>query len=382
MVLGVLGSFIFAGCGDDTGTGGAGGEAASGTVKVQISGEELATEGFGFPTGSEVTIADGWAISFDYVFVTVGRAWLSDNPDLNPSDASQTGAEVAEAVGPWAVDLARAGDAPGAGGEGTAHSLAVIEAENLNGDAPLAADKRYGFSFDLVSASASATKIGFGDDPDAVAAYEEAVAGGYAVYYVGTATFVGGACEVSDAAYDFDAIPTTVPFRLGFDTPTAFLNCQNQENDGDPFPDEEYQRGLSIRSDAPSLAQITVHVEHPFYSDVQHEPALYFDQLAAQLVGAPEGAVLTVDDLESVDPTSFTDSEGTALPWRVCDGSALPAGAARAFEVGTIPTGPGQDPSEGFRDYRDYVRYVQSTQGHMNGGEGLCYIERQYDSPR
>jgi hypothetical protein len=44
----------------------------------------------------------------------------------------------------------------------------------------------------FVSASASATKIGFGDDPDAVAAYEEAVAGGYAVYYVGTATFVGG----------------------------------------------------------------------------------------------------------------------------------------------------------------------------------------------
>jgi hypothetical protein len=44
-----------------------------------------------------------------------------------------------------------------------------------------------------VPASARARRpIGFGDDPDAVAAYEEAVAGGYAVYYVGTATFVGG----------------------------------------------------------------------------------------------------------------------------------------------------------------------------------------------
>jgi hypothetical protein len=119
---GCCGSFIFAGCGDDTGTGGAGGEAASGTVKVQISGEELATEGFGFPTGSEVTIADGWAISFDYVFVTVGRAWLSDNPDLNPSDASQTGVEVAEAVGPWAVDLARAGGTRPAPAERARHT--------------------------------------------------------------------------------------------------------------------------------------------------------------------------------------------------------------------------------------------------------------------
>ncbi|MBK8942328.1 MAG: hypothetical protein IPM79_33165 [Polyangiaceae bacterium] len=381
-VLGVCGSFIFAGCGDDTGTGGAGGEAASGTVKVQISGEELATEGFGFPTGSEVTIADGWAISFDHVFVTVGRAWLSDNPDLNPNDASQTGVEVAEAVGPWAVDLARPGDVPGAGGEGTAHSLALIDSESLNGGGPLAADRRYAFSFSFVPASASASPVGFGDDPDALAAYDEAVAGGYAVYYVGTATFVGGSCEVSDETYDFTAIPTTVRFRLGFDTPVHYTNCQNQENDGEPFADEEYQRGLSIRSDRPSLAQITVHVEHPFYSDVQHEPGLFVDQLAALLVGAPEGTELTMEHLQGLDPTGFEDGAGENLPWRVCDGSTLPAGTGRAFEVGTIPTGPGQDPAEGFRDYRDYVRYVQSTQGHMNGGEGLCYIARQYDSPR
>jgi hypothetical protein len=28
------------------------------------------------------------------------------------------------------------------------------------------------------------------------------------------------------------------------------------------------------------------------------------------------------------------------------------------------------------------VEYVQSTQGHLNGGEGLCFVDRQYPSPR
>lgn len=372
-----------AACSDDDGAGGAGGAPAeSGTIQVQISGEELATDGFGFPTGSEVLISDGWAITFDHVIVTVGRVWLSDNPDTNPSDQSVTGDEVAEAVGPWAIDLAKDGSMPGAGGEGTAHPIALFEDQNLKGGAPFAADQRYAFGFEFVAASADAIKVGFADDEAAMAAYDEAVAGGYSVYYVGTATFVGMDCTVSDETYDFGALPTTVPFKLGFATPVSFRNCQNEENAGEPFPDEEFQRGVAVRSNAAALAQITVHVEHPFYSDVQHEPSVYFDQFAAQLVGEGSDAVLTMDHLQGVDPTGFEDGAGVSLPWRTCDGGALPPGATRAFEVGSIPVGAGQDPSNGLRDYRDYVQYVQSTQGHMNGGEGLCYIDRRYPSPR
>lgn len=371
-------------CGDDSATGGSGGggsPAESGSIEVQISGEEIATDGFSFPEGSEVVLADGWELRFDHVFVTVGRVWLSENPDQNPGDQSQMGDEVAEAVGPWAIDLATEGERVGAGGEGTAHLLATLEAQNLKGDAPFSDTDRYAFSFSFVEASDDATRLGF--DEDAETAYQEAIAQGYAVYYVGTATFKGGdACEVSDPAYDFTAIPLTVPVRLGFATPTDYLNCQNEENQGDPFPDEEFQRGIAIRSNQAALAQITVHLEHPFYSDVQHEPAVFFDQIAAQLVGAKEGATAVLEGLEGVDPTGLTDGAGDPLPWRVCDGSTLPEGTTRAFEVGSIPVGPGQDPSEGFRDYADYVRYVQSSQGHMNGGEGLCYIDRRFDAPR
>ncbi len=107
------------GCGDGGGgEGGSGGAAKSGSVKVQISGEELGTDGFLFPDGSEVVIADGWELTFSHVIVTVGKVWLAENPDSAPSDQSKTGEVVSEVVGPWAVDLAKEGDEAGAGGGG------------------------------------------------------------------------------------------------------------------------------------------------------------------------------------------------------------------------------------------------------------------------
>lgn len=371
------------GCGDDTSSGGGagGGPAGSGTITVQISGEDAATDGFLFPDGSEVTISDGWELRFDHVFVTVGEVWLAENPDKAPSDQSQTGTVVARKAGPWAVDLAIPGTVAGAGGEGTAVPLVDFDTMTEQGDAPFAADQRYAFSYSFVAAASGATKVNFADDPDTASAYDDVAADGCVVAYLGTATFKGTACESSDPAYDFTAIPTSVPFRLCFKTPTHYENCQNEENQGDPFPDEEFQRGIPIKANEASTAQITVHLEHPFYSDVQHEPRLFFDQYAATLVGQPEGTTLELDALAALDPTGFRDGADASLPWRVCDGGALPTGQ-RAFSAGSIPVGPGQDPSQGFRNYLDYVGYVQSTQGHLNGGEGLCYINRQFPSPQ
>jgi hypothetical protein len=375
-----VGIALIVSCGDDSGEGGAGG-AAAGSIQVQVSGEDIATEGLEFPEG-EVVIADGWEIRFDHVFVTIGRVWVSDNPDRAPSDPSQTGETVAEAVGPWAVDLAMDGALPGAGGEGTAVPLVVIENQNKKGGSAFAADQRYAFSYSTVAATAGATPVNFADDAAAVAEYAALEAEGCAMAYIGTATFVGTQCDTSDPAYDFTAIPASVPFRLCFATPTEYVNCQNQDNQGDPFPDEEFQRGIALASNGTAIAQLTFHLEHAFYSDVEHEPVLFFDQLAAALVGQPAGTELELSMLAGVDPTAFQDGAGDALPWRTCDGTRLPAGAQRGFETGTIPVGPAVDPTMGLRDYVDYVRYVQSSLGHLNGGEGLCYIDRKYPSPR
>jgi hypothetical protein len=205
---------------------------------------------------------------------------------------------------------------------------------------------------------------------------------GYAVLYAGTATFAGEDCTASDASYDFEALPKSVPFELGFATPTSYVNCQNQENQGDAFEGEEYQRGVAIPSNRAAVAQITLHLEHPFFSDTVHDSPLNFDQLAARLVGADTGRALEADDLSGVDPTAFTDGTGKALPWRSClADAALPPGKQRGFGVGHVLVDRAGDPREVFRDYHDFFNYLQSTQGHLNGGEGLCYVERDYPAP-
>lgn len=364
---------LLSGCGDD-------GDESRG-LEVTISGEDAATEGFLFPTGSEVTFADGWELHFRHVLVTIGNVTLSENPDRSPIDQSQTDGAVARADGPFAVDLTAPGDAPGAGGEGEALRLTTVPSQNLRGGEPFALDRRYAFGFSILEATASARRVGFEPGSPADQAYERMIERGDAVLYVGTAEFRGESCETGDPSYPFEALPVTVPFELGFPTPTTYQNCQNQENDGEAFDGEEYQRGVAMRADRPAVAQITLHLEHPFFSDAQHDAALRFDPMAARL-GATGGATLTLDDLAGVDLARLSDVAGRPLPPRVCDGSPLPPGAVASVGVGSVPVNPAGDPARELRDFRDFVNYVQSAQAHLNGGEGLCSVRRDYPSPR
>ncbi|MFO0619036.1 MAG: hypothetical protein U0414_40985 [Polyangiaceae bacterium] len=348
-------------------------------VRVQISGEDAAVEGFPFPLAGEVALADGWELSFTHVLVSVDHVTLSENPDLSPSDQSQTGKVVATLDGPWIVDLSKPGTETGAGGEGKAILLGRITEQNANGGEPFDTTQRYAFGFEGTAASAAATRVNL--DADADKAADEMITKGWSVLYVGTATFRGTACETSDPSYDYAPIPTSFAFSLGFASPTAYANCQNQDNAGTPFDGEEYQRGIPIPSNAEGVAQITMHLEHPFFTDVVHDSALRFDHFAARLGGAPAGTKLTLDDLAGVDIAAITDRAGAPLPWRSCDGTALPAGAQMRLATGAVPVDPTADPGAALRDVRDFVDYVQSTQGHLNGGEGLCFVHRKYPSP-
>ena len=374
------------GCGDDS-TGGGGSASASdgagspgGTIKLQINGEDLGYSGFSFP--GDPTIADGWALHFDHVLVNFDQVTLSENPDKAPSDQSQTDGVVAELEGPWVADLAIAGSEVGADGDSKAILVDRIANQTKKGGRAFDADKRYAFGYRSVLAREGAKKLNLDADGET---YLAKMIGKYSVMYVGTATWMGDAsCLESDAGSTYFAdssFPTTVKFEIGYATPTSYLNCQNQNNDGEPFNGEEYQRGIQTKANEEAVAQITFHLDHPFFSDVQHDPALFFDQFAAALVGKPEGTVLHLEDLKGIDPTALTDAAGTALPWRTCDGTALPAGEQRAMATGSVPVSPSGDPGAGLRDYFDFVQYVQSTQGHLNGGEGLCFVKRDYPSP-
>lgn len=365
--------FLLVACGSDDAASGGGG----GTVNVQISGEELGTSGFPFPEGGEAHIVDGWAIEFSHVLVTIGNFTLSSNPDTSPSDQSRIGGVVARANGPWAVDLAKDGPVTAEGGEGTAFPLATIGSLD-NGDA-FASDERYAVSYETDIAEASAERVDFDGEADEL--YDRMIDEGYSVLYVGTATFSGETCESSNPDYDFERLPRVVRFELGFAAPTAYVNCQNQANQGDAFADEEYQRGLAIPRNQAATAQITFHLEHAFYSALRHEPPLFFDQIAARLVGEPDERAVTLDDFTGIDPTAFVDGQGMPLPSRSCDGSAVATPAQRGFDLGSVPLDPGADPRDALRDYRDFITFVTSTQGHFNGGEGLCFVDRKYPAP-
>lgn len=365
-------------------------------LTVTISGEGAALTGFAFPPAStnDLAFVDGWDVKFDRILVTVDDIALADNPDLSPTDQAQTGAVVATAKGPWAVDMSKPGAVTdirpmaqtfplsgddghdhGAGGRNpSAQPLARFDA--LDGNKSFNPASRYAFGFDIVTASAAAKHTNL--DAAAEADYAEMTEKGLSVLYVGTATFKGVGCTSSDPDYNFEEkLPQTVRFRFGFKTPTTYKNCQNTDLRGKPFDGEEAQRGVQVSD--PTTAQITLHVDHPFWNTVDHDAAdLFFDQMAA--VASPDGT-LTIDDLSKVDFTSFKDREGKPLPWRSCLAAKPVRSGMRRFDSGSVSVDPNGAPESALRSYADYVSYQQSTQGHLNA-DGLCAVERRFAAPR
>ena len=347
-------------------------------ILLDVSGEVLAFGGYPFPAAQkgDPVFVDGWEVKFSRLLVTVDHITLRQNPDKNPGDESQTDAEVQNVSGPWAVDLHKKGPLAGKGGaDETAIPIAAFAGQSLDSTA------RYAFGFDVVAATASAKNVNL--DPAALADYAEMVAKGYAVYYVGTATFKGSGCVPESPA--FDELPKVVDFRLGFATPTTYVNCQNPDNDpAKGFPNEEHQRGIAIKENASVIAQLTFHTDHPFWDSVVHDSPPHFDPIAAQYTCVPAGTTPTarVEDMAGVDFEGFRDRGGNKLPWRSCVGAAFvpPDTGAMHFDPQSVPIDPSSADGSKLRDYRDYLTYNQSTQGHLNSN-GLCFVKRGYPSP-
>lgn len=365
-------------------------------LTVTISGEGAALTGFAFPAASadDLAFVDGWDVKFDRILVTVDRISLADNPDVSPTDQSLTGGVVATANGPWAVDMTKPGavtdikprirtlhEGSGELDGKDPHAQPLVRFESLDGNRSIDPAQRYAFGFDIVSASANAKQTNL--DAAAQADYAEMQSKGLSVLYVGTATFKGVDCKSSDAStatpYDFNQLPKVVKFRFGFKTPSTYKNCQNTDLKGRAFAGEEAQRGVQVGESGNTIAQITLHVDHPFWNTVDHDAAeLYFDQFAAV---ANQDGTLTIDDLNQVDFTSFKDRAGKDLPWRSCVADKPVKTGVRKFDSGSVPVNPNASPEQALRNYADFVTYQQSTQGHLNA-DGLCAVERKFAAPR
>ncbi len=362
-------------------------------VLFTASGEALALTGYAFPPAQDgdTAFVDGWAVHFERLLVTLDKLRLSENPDAVPGDQGRTGKVVAELDGPWAVDLAR--DDPrylsGKGGAGErAVPIAALSSENLNGNRGFATDgTRYAFGFDVVRASTDLAAFNVNLDDAAAADYESMREQGCSVLYVGTATFEGDKTDPECYPESRKGWPDVVRFRLCFESPTSYDNCQNPDNDpAAPFPDEEHERGLAFRDATSTIAQVTVHTDHPFWDSVIHDSPLHFDQFAARVAHEDAGEPLvTLEQTKGVDYTAYTDALGNDLDWRYCvepptDAHAKFVGAMR-FDPGPVPHATSANASTGLRDYFDFSTYDQSTQGHLNA-DGLCYVQRRYASPR
>lgn len=377
-----------------------------GGILVSASGEVLALTGFKFPPNdpaNDTYMVDGWNFTLDEYITVFDHVTLWDNPDMVPSDQSQHGGVVAHVDGPWVVDLHKGGPLTGKGGAGE-EATPIVAIANKDDGSALDPATTYAFGFSTVAAPADYGAYNVNLDSAEADDFAYMVHGRYSVLYVGTATFVGAACTQShagpradaglldaggtgtfvDGGYDFTRLPQTLHFRMGFDTPTSYVNCQNGTDLAGPgLNGEDHPRGVQVQANQSVVAQVTIHMDHPFWESFAENSPLHWDQIAGQYVGVPAGTQVHTEDMKGVNFLAFTDRTGTPIPWRNCSGTAYtaPGGGQMNFDPLTVPVDPAAtDPSRALRDYYDYIRYTQSTQGHLNS-QGLCYIARQYPSP-
>ncbi|HEY2027901.1 MAG TPA: hypothetical protein VGH20_01720 [Myxococcales bacterium] len=383
LLQGLIAAALAAACGGSSSSNSNGAK-----IQFTASGEVLALGGYAFPPASpgDAAFVDGWEIHFTKFLTTIDKIKLYSNPDVSPSDQSQVGNLVAEVDGPWAIDLHQGGPLPGKGGTGEqAFPIVALDNQNKNGGAAFDPSVRYAFGFDLVPATASATFLQMqANDPD----YQDMIANGYVVLYIGTATFRGPAGQACTTApgttFDFTQLPQVVNFRLGFKSPTTYLNCQNPDNDpAAGLGVEEHERGVQVQANATTIAQVTVHTDHPFWESFVHDSPAHFDQLAALATKDASGNFnVAMEATLGVDYTHFKFG-AQDLPWRSCLGSyTIPVNtpSAMGFDSLTFPHDPAGNPATAIRDYYDYMTYNQSTQGHLNS-DGLCFVQRHYPSP-
>jgi hypothetical protein len=342
-------------------------------IWFSASGEVLALGGYAFPpsTADSVAFVDGWEVRFSELLVTLDNIRLSQNPDTNAGDESQMGPEVAKVTGPWAIDLHKGGPLEGKGGsDEQAVPIAALTGHNENNCEPFDLTQKYAVGFDVVQASESAMNVNL--DDQALADYAEMVSKGYAVLYVGTATFKGSSCTPTDPEFTKPPLAAAagsgvVNFRLGFKSPTSYINCQNPSLSGTPLGADENPRGIYAYNNQSSIAQMTIHTDHPFWDSTVHDAQLHFDQFAALYTGTPGTPTATVEDMTGVDYTHFTDAQGTALPWRNCIGSNFipPDNGTMHFNNAAGAT---------LANYAAFMTFNQRTQGHLNS-DGLCFVK-------
>lgn len=356
--LTALVALVSTACGSTEGT------KESGQLVVTVSAEALGASGYAFPPapGQELAFVDGWDVGFERIIVAVDNIRISEMPDRNPSDQGQMGVDVAVRRGPFVLDLKKPGNVED---KGQAGKVAIrLPIDDLKDRFDL--EQRYAFSFDLVEVTSDAIFVNVEpDDPDVL----DMVEAGERALFRGRANFEAQSCQSSSDVYDFSLLPTSVDFRFGLRGGVSYLNCQNPDNQGKAITGEESQRGIQMLPGRATMAQITIHTDHLFWSSVNHENLPMFNQFAANATHATDRDYVALDGLESVPLPGVTDKMGVALPWRSCVDKSmyvLPSQpATMTFDSGSLA----------MTNLREFVEFNAATLGHLNA-DGLCFVKK------
>jgi hypothetical protein len=380
-------------------------------IYVSASGETLSLVGFEYPPApapDDTWMVDGWRFTLEAYITVFTAVTLWTDPDESPGNQSLHGPQVAQLNGPWVVDLHKGGALPGQAGMGEqATPIGVLPASEV-GSACSSAP--CGFGFSTVPAPADYDAFNVNLDATENAYYAYMVQNGYSVLYVGTATWAGTTawssefdectmtkpeCSVTKTTpsepFDFvtsAGYPATMSFMMGFSTPTNYVNCQN----GSEFPGqmgiggEDHPRGIQTKSTGSVPAQVTIHMDHPFWESFAENSPLHWDNIASQYIGKPMPVTVHTEDMKGVDFTAFADNKGDPVPVRNCSSTCYTpmAGNQLHYDPLTVPVciGNTAEAAAGkcLASYFDFIRFSQSTQGHLNS-QGFCFIDRQYPSP-
>jgi hypothetical protein len=146
-----------------------------GAFAFTVSGEVNAITGYPYPPfdPSQTWMVDGWSWKIEKYIVVVDHIVLWADPNKNPTDQSQHGAQVAHADGPFVVDLHKGGPIDGKGGGGEQSlAIATIANQNDNGGAPFDPTIQYGFGFSTVQAPGDGSAINVNLDASEQADYQ------------------------------------------------------------------------------------------------------------------------------------------------------------------------------------------------------------------
>ncbi|AKU92045.1 putative lipoprotein [Vulgatibacter incomptus] len=242
-----------------------GDEGGTGSLTLNISGEEAAVTGYPVPGDDELAFVDGWAVKFDKYLVSVGNVRIEGADGKLAWDGE-------DAV---IVDLVK--------GEPVVFRMSGLGARRW---------ERFGY--DILPADPGSRVVGAVSEADR----DRMVEGGFNYLVEGKAKKDG----------------RELHFSWGLANPTRNHDCRNGV-DGKP--------GVVIRNNADADYQITLHLDHLFYDHLgDHKDArMRFEPIAAMAVQEGTGWTIPFDalveqrlaNLKAADGSPLVDESGARI---------------------------------------------------------------------